>query len=352
MKQTNEKGIGGQIPNSQIRDTSSKIIFGDSRLCSQFLKGYVNIPLLKDVKPEDIEDVSTHYVHMFTEERNSDVVKKVWLKGNETPFYLISLIEHKSQVDYNVIMQVLRYMVYIWEDYEKEQEREHKGISKTKSFKYPPVLPIVYYDGAAAWNDGIELENRVYLSDVFEDYIPNFKCILVQLKDYSNAEIMEKKDELSIVMMISKLQKAADFAELGKDVSTEYLNDITSKSPEYLLDIIAQIVEILLLKINVPREEAEAFSGKVKERHMGELFANFEAYDVQETRRVAREEGMKEGKEEGIKEGIKEGIEEGIVLAIRMMKEASVSREITCQQLVRQFGLSESEAEERLRENW
>lgn len=85
---------------------------------------------------------------------------------------------------------------------------------------------------------------------------------------------------------------------------------------------------------------------------MGELFANFEAYDVQETRRVAREEGMKEGKEEGIKEGIKEGIGESIILAIRMMKEASVSREITCQQLARQFGLSETEAEERLRENW
>lgn len=103
-----------------------------------------------------------------------------------------------------------------------------------------------------------------------------------------------------------------------------------------MLRYMVYIWEILLLKINVPREEAEAFSGKVKERHMGELFANFEAYDVQETRRVAREEGMKEG----------------IVFAIRMMKEASVSREITCQQLIRQFGLSESEAEKRLQENW
>lgn len=95
------------------------MIFGDSHLCAQFLRGYVNIPLLKDVQAEDIEDVSERYVHVDKEERNSDVVKKVRLKGNETPFYLISLIEHKSQVDYNVIMQVLRYMVYIWEDYEK-----------------------------------------------------------------------------------------------------------------------------------------------------------------------------------------------------------------------------------------
>ena len=340
MKQAKVQSSSYQIPNSQIRDSSSKIIFGDAHLCSQFLHGYVNIPLLKDVQPEDIEDVSKQYIHMFTEERNSDVVKRVRLKGNETSFYLISLIEHKSQVDYNVIMQILRYMVYIWEDYEKEQEKNHKGISRTKDFKYPPVLPIVYYDGTADWNEDIELGKRIFFSDIFESYIPNFKCILVQLKDYSNAEIMEKKDELSIIMMISKLQKAADFTKVSKEISADYLNDITSKSPEYLLDIIAQIVEILLLKINVPREEAEAFSSRVKERHMGELFANFEAYDVQETRRIAREEAKEEAREENVAN------------AIRMMREVSVSREITKQQLVKQFGLSTQEAEERLKLYW
>lgn len=90
--------------NSKVKDSSSKIIFGEPHLCSQFLRGYVNIPLLKDVQPEDIEDVTQQYLHIFAEERNSDVVKKVHLKGNETPFYLVSLIEHKSQIDYNVIM--------------------------------------------------------------------------------------------------------------------------------------------------------------------------------------------------------------------------------------------------------
>ena len=42
-------------------------------------------------------------------------------------FYWISLIEHKSNVDYNVVMQVFRYMVFIWEDYEKEMEEGSLG---------------------------------------------------------------------------------------------------------------------------------------------------------------------------------------------------------------------------------
>lgn len=54
------------------------------------------------------------------------------------PLYIISLVEHKSRVEYNVIMQVLRYMVYIWEDYEKDMERLFPGISSRKDFRYPP----------------------------------------------------------------------------------------------------------------------------------------------------------------------------------------------------------------------
>ena len=121
-----------KISNSQMRDSSSKLIFSDPILCAQFLRGYVDIPLLKDVQPEDIEDVTSRYLHMFTEERNSDSVNRVRIKMNETPFFIVSLIEHKSNVDYNVVMQVFRYMVFIWEDYEKEMEKQHKGISKTK----------------------------------------------------------------------------------------------------------------------------------------------------------------------------------------------------------------------------
>lgn len=143
--------------------------------------------------------MSERFVHIFAEERNSDVVKRVRMKNNETPFYLISLIEHKSNVDYNVVMQVFRYMASIWEDYEKEAERQQTGISKSKGFCYPPILPIVFYDGEDNWTAAISLHEKVLLSDILGEYIPNYRCILLQLRDYSYADLMEKRDELSIV---------------------------------------------------------------------------------------------------------------------------------------------------------
>ena len=46
-------------------------------MCSQFLRNYMNMSVLKNVRPEDIEDVTERYLPMFTEERNSDTVKRI-----------------------------------------------------------------------------------------------------------------------------------------------------------------------------------------------------------------------------------------------------------------------------------
>ena len=72
MTQDNTK----ELTNTKLRDSSAKIIFKDPILCAQFLRDYVDIPILKDVEPEDIEDETDRFVHLFTEERDSDVVKR------------------------------------------------------------------------------------------------------------------------------------------------------------------------------------------------------------------------------------------------------------------------------------
>ena len=50
MTQDNTK----ELTNTKLRDSSAKIIFKDPILCAQFLRDYVDIPILKDVEPEDI----------------------------------------------------------------------------------------------------------------------------------------------------------------------------------------------------------------------------------------------------------------------------------------------------------
>ncbi len=264
------------ISNRKIPDSAGKLIFSNATLCSQFLRDYSGIEMLKEVKEEDIEDVTTRYVPMFTEERDSDVVKKIRL-NNDGCVYIIALIEHKSEVDYNVTMQLLRYMVYIWEDYEKEREAEKKGASRTKEFKYPPILPIVYYEGRRRWMAVTDFKDRILLNDVFEEFIPDYRYKLIRLRKYTNGELIEKNDGISLVMLIDRLKNNDEFLRLRDELPDGYLDGITEKSTDEVLDIIARVVGAILRRRRVSEEEIAEFTDGIKERRMGQLFADYDS---------------------------------------------------------------------------
>lgn len=47
--------------NTRKEDASAKIIFDDPILCAQFLRGYTQLSVLRDIQPEDIEDVTERF---------------------------------------------------------------------------------------------------------------------------------------------------------------------------------------------------------------------------------------------------------------------------------------------------
>ena len=69
------------MPIHNAADNSFKLIFGDHRLFSDFLRDFINIDLLKGVKPEDIEDLSERFLPLFQEGRDADTVKRINLNG-------------------------------------------------------------------------------------------------------------------------------------------------------------------------------------------------------------------------------------------------------------------------------
>lgn len=325
-----------KLHNSKAKDSSSKIIFNDPILCAQFLRVYVDVPFCRDVQPEDIEDVTERFILMFTEERNADTVKRIRMKDNDSPFFLISLIEHKSKVDYNVVMQILRYMVFVWEDYEKEMEKKQKGISRTKGFQYPPILPVIFYDGVEKWTAPKRLKERIFLNDAF-----------------------------SFLALIDKLQNAEEYAGLEQNLKGSYLTDVLAHTPEYLLKLIAQVTGVFLARLNVPEDEVEEFKEKIRGRGMnGELFTRLQAWDVQAIRKEAREEARKEARRE-IREEVreearremreevqKEKRKQSIKVVIETVKDLTGSAEAARKQLMKQLEMAEEEAEENVKRYW
>jgi len=289
------------IHNPKLRDNSSKLIFLDNILSSQFLRDYADMDILRHIQPEDIEDVSERYVPLYSTERESDTVKKVniykylnlteeekrSLDPLDLPLYVISLVEHKTKVEYNVAMQLLRYMVHIWEDYEREMNRLYPHISGRKDFRYPPILPIVYYEGTAGWTAPQDLADRILCGELLGKYLPHFQYQLITLHDISNTDLLAKGDEISLAMLINKIQTPEDISAFA-GLSGEQLDGILKDTPEHLLDILSKVFRALLYNMHMPEDEVEDVVARIKERKMGRLFENV-TMDIQAERRNAAE---------------------------------------------------------------
>ena len=234
----------------KAKDNSFKVILDEPELFVEFLQDYIPVDVLKGITPEDVEDMTERYIPLFEDHRDSDIVKRVNLKGT-TPLYVIAIVEHESQVNYRTCFKMLQYIALVLNEYEKEADKEAEKeanknsdkktkrrvkISETKGFKYPPVLPIVFYDGAGKWTAARKLADKTVMGGIFEKYIPSFEYELVSLKDYKPEEI--------------------------EDV-TDHWN----------------------------------------ERRTEKMFDYIKGYDVQETKRIASAEGKAEGIIEGIIEG-------------------------------------------------
>ena len=189
-------------------------------------------------------------------------------------------------------MQLLKYMACIWAEYEKTFLDESGRIIRNKSFKYPPIIPVVYYEGEKEWTADMHLRDRVMFSDILRPYIPDFKYIVVRNHDFSDEELLSREDEMSLLMLINKFQTADDISNF-KEISKDKIDAIIQDSPEAVIDIIASVVKSLCTKIHISAEETDEAVRKVREHKLGYLFENMEKIDIQELRRIADEERLR-----------------------------------------------------------
>ena len=346
-------------PTDQKRDINSKAVLGNPILYAQFLRDNINIPFLKNVQPEDIEDVSERYRPYLGTEFESDTVKRVWIhQDNNTdsrtqePLFLISLTEHKSQVDYDVAMQLLKYMLCIWLDYGKERKAQKTGASDRKGFRYPAIIPIVYYEGKPSWTADRQFRARISGGDVFCKWIPDFTYEVVRLHDYSNEELLSRGDEMSLIMLFNKIQDVIDLSEFLK-LPQESLSRIVRDTPEAIIDIIVSVMESLCGKIDATEEETRKCVSKVKERKMGYLFENMEKMSIQEERRnTALARAEVERVKIDAEKAKKEALEDKISLIIEYCKRLKISKDQTVQELTLKCGIDPETAQKKIDLYW
>ena len=130
------------------------------------------------------------------------------------------------------------------------------------------------------------MKSRIALNDAFSEYIPDFQYHLVSLNKYDNQVLIDKKDELSFLMLINKIRNAEEFKNLN--LPDGYIKKLLLNSPADVIDVISKVIMVVLRKHNVPENEIQDVVDQVKERKSMALFDNYKGFDVQDIARFLR----------------------------------------------------------------
>lgn len=171
---------------------------------------------------------------------------------------------------------------------------------------------------------------------------------MVRLHDYSNEELLERGDEMSLIMLFNKIQDVIDLSEFLK-LPRERLDGIIKDTPEAVLDIIVSVMESLCGKIDATEEETQKCVNKVKERRMGYLWENMEKMSIQEERRntsLARADAEK------AKAELEKALEDKISLVIEYSKKLNFPREQAILELTAKCGIDRETARKKVELYW
>ncbi|AEX86179.1 hypothetical protein Marpi_1798 [Marinitoga piezophila KA3] len=301
-------------------DQLFKEIFSDKEMLVEFINLFVKKLKNYDIQPENITIEKTKFTDLKYGDRESDLLFKIKYEENELFLYLI--IEHQSSVDYLMQFRILEYMVRIWKKYINENKEQ----SKRKSFKLPPIIPVVFYNGKRRWTAENWFMRKIINWEEFSVYVPQFKYEIIDLSQIEEKDLLKAKNALSLLLAVEKLDKE----EISK--SLKEIKEVLEKLPENEKEKFGEYINGII-KVLVKREkiiDTDIEFEEIKEvNYMFENFVRTVEEAIKESKEKAKIEGLEEGRREGLEEGRKEGRKEG--------KEES-RREIAKKLLLKKFG--------------
>ena len=273
---------------NNIHDKGYKDLYSNKEVFIDLVKSTLNASWAKDLTAEQLTLVNRTYISSDYEEKESDIVYKANVNGSEVIFYI--LLEFQSSIDYRMPLRLFFYISEILREYAKNAE--HKAYDKT--IKIPAVVPLVLYNGKAAWDVPTRFRDIVENEELFGDNILDFKYNLFDVNNkYSKEELIKNKGITSAIFLLDQKIDPKEFLDRIKTVAL-FFDSLNEKEMQVLKHWIENSVEDRFAK------EAVKILSASKEEVLGMVASN--AFIITEMEKKAEEKGIEKGAENAIKE--------------------------------------------------
>ncbi len=279
-------------------DTGYKELFSHPEFVQQLIEGFVSSEIAELMDFTTLKNHSGNYITPLFEERLEDLVWSVearW-EGVSQRVFLYILLELQSSVDQRMPIRLLHYVACFYDHLLKTRQT-------TPAKGFPPVLPIVLYNGTRPWTACEDVYHMVQPEPpaFLRVYQSHLRYYLVDEGRYTDEELAERPTPLSGVFGIENatggrqaLQRAVD-----RIVAIIQADPNKRRTDEIVTRWLKRHLQWLGTGFNLDR-----LNSVVEDKEM--LAENLENWAKKE-RQQAWQQGHQQGHQEGHQEGISLG---------------------------------------------
>ena len=291
-----------------IHDHFFKGVFSVRENLQDLIQGTLPRDILSGLDLNSLEYDPTEYVDDELSGYFKDISCSV--KYSEQKLKISLLYEHKSYPDQYIQLQLLQYMLNIW-DYQAENNLE-----------LSPVICVVIYHGKPRWKVSGILE---HISEELRPYVPMFDFILFDINQYKDRDILQhfKTARVNIGIWALKWNRdLVNFIHEHPELARKIFNEIRGLEKPFIHRFVVYLYNVTGMeteKINQIMETvAPDLSGLYNERNLKKF-------------------------QEKLEEGFKKGLEHGLEQSKFGFAENMISKGYSDDQIMEITGLSKSQ---------
>ncbi|SKA96162.1 conserved hypothetical protein (putative transposase or invertase) [Caloramator quimbayensis] len=278
-------------------DKFFKETFSNIEVAKDFIRNYIPANIIKIIDLDTLELQKDSFINEQLQEVFSDMLFKVNINNNDG--YIYFLFEHKSYISKQTALQLIKYMVEIW-----EMSIKSEGIGKL-----PVIIPLVIYHGKEKWRAkkslGDIIEGYNELEEDIKRYIPNFEYLLYDISRYKDEDI-KGHVQLRIMLSIFRDIFIKDVREMQDTIlkAANYLSELEDKQTG--IQYFETYMRYIFSSYNeMTRSDFENIAKKIEKTFIEG------SEHIMTLADIFRKEGLEEGLEKGLEEGLEKGRKEG-----------------------------------------
>jgi len=248
--------------------------------CRDLIESTFPVELLAKLNLDTLENDNNSYIDETLQEYYSDIVYNCEY-NSDTTIKIGILFEHKSYKPENEYLQLLRYILSIWEYAVKNKE------------ELPIVIPVIFYHGKKKWNVKPLFKYFNGVDKILRQFIPDFKYILTDLIKIPDSVIInEKFNNINKVMaLLFRHMNDEEYIEMHLE---DFFSLVKEFFPNEKNGVIITFIIYIMSITEIDNDYIKKCLSSISPEG-GEI--------AMTTAMKLREEGLQEGRQEGLLDG-------------------------------------------------